>query len=139
MTVPTPKGPFIMQNHHPNDIIAAAPDAIALALGEHIANPHPLAAEMVHSPLSILADACERKAQRPGSPVRAVLYTTTDFASALASGVQQTINRRFHAQAEHRKFCGELTVRDFKRVELPELDMANDLRVVCEMDEFDQY
>lgn len=126
-----------MLNHTPADILAAAPDAIAMALGERTSNPHPLAADLAHRPLSALADACAAKAQRPGSMVKASWYTSHDFGTALSAGVQEVINRRFRAQADHRKFCGELTLRNFQPVELPELDMSDDLPPVGELDAFD--
>lgn len=127
-----------MLNNNPADVLAAAPDAIAMALGERTSNPHPLAADLAHRPLSALADACAAKAQRPGSMVKASWYTSHDFGTALSAGVQEVINRRFRAQADHRKFCMELILRDFQPVELPELDMSDDLPPVGELDEFGQ-
>ena len=127
-----------MLNHTPADILAAAPDAVAMALGEHVANPHPLAHDLAHAPLSSLAAACAAKAQRPGSMVKASWHTSSDFGAALAAGVAEVINRRFRAQAEHRRFCGELAVRNFKPVELPEIDLSDELPVVGELDEFGQ-
>lgn len=127
-----------MLNNNPADVLAAAPDAIQLALGERVANAHPLAADMAHNPLSSLADAIAAKNHRPGSTVRANWFTSHDFGTALSAGVQAVINRRFVAQAEHRKFCEEMVLRNFKPVELPELDMPDHLPVVTELGEFGQ-
>lgn len=133
---PYPIGDPPMLNNNPADVLAAAPDAIAMALGEHVANPHPLAHDLAHAPLSSLAAACAAKAQRPGSMVKASWHTSQDFGVLLSAGVQEVINRRFRAQAEHRRFCGELTLRNFKPVELPEIDLSDELPVVGELDEF---
>ncbi|PTD96393.1 phage major capsid protein [Pseudothauera lacus] len=127
---------MLLDNFPPAEIIAAAPDALALALGEHVSAPHPLASALAERPLSGLAEACSRLAQRPGTPVRAQYYTTHHFDTAFAAGVQALVTRRFTAQAEHRRFCGELVLRDYKPADFPEFDMPDELSVTGELNEF---
>ncbi|TVT61098.1 MAG: hypothetical protein FHK80_00810 [Azoarcus sp. PHD] len=125
----------LIEQFQPAEIIAAAPDAIAMALGENVRNAHPLAQDMAGAPLSSLAAAIERKNTRPGSQVRAASLGTWDFTNALAAGVQGIITRRFEAAAGHRRFCGETEVLDFKRVDMPELDIADELPIAFELGE----
>lgn len=125
-----------MLQHHPKDILAAAPDAIAAAFGVPSNAPHPLLIELATAPLSRVAYVAgiAIRPQQPHENDRQVMargMQSSDFSAILAEAGAVLANRRFSATAEHRGFCAEIECRDFRPVtvyatgtdeELPEVN-----------------
>lgn len=112
-----------MLTHDPRDILAAGPDALLIAAGHAPRNPHPLAANIADHPLSAIATAAAqlKRAPRPHENPRAVLAmgaATTEFASTVSTAARMLAWHVFENAAEHRTFCAEHEVRDFKPVEI---------------------
>jgi len=106
------------------EIQAAAVDAVALATGQQVKAPHPLAAEIG---LRDIAFACGDLARKcsPGTHDLAIVgygMGTADFSALLAKGASAATINSYAAQAEHSKFCSRLEVIDFQPSELPALD-----------------
>lgn len=117
------------------DVLAAVPDAVALAMGTHaVRNPHPFATLLAGSPLRSAAFAAGQilSPRRPGEAEAAVVgrgLRTQDFASAIAAGVQAEARRRFDLQAQH---TGAVSVVEVTRLGEPEPVGAIDLSVPFE-------
>jgi hypothetical protein len=132
-----------MLQHHPKDILAAGPDAIAAAFGVPSRNPHPLADELTTAPLSRLAYAAGT-AVRPLQPFendRTVMgrgMTSADFSATLAVASMTLANRRFSALAEHRAFCAEIECRDFRPMAIATTDIDGELARVDDRPEISQ-
>ncbi len=132
-----------MKMNHAEVIVAAA-DAIALACGFRTTNQHPFAEELARNPLSSLARACAIKKrpdlqEKPIIQVIAFGMSTGDFSRALADGVKALAIRRFDNQAQHRSFCSEIELADFRPMESIGVDTSLDLGLpVGEFEEFDR-
>lgn len=117
------------------DVLAAVPDAVALAMGAHpVRNPHPFAELVAESPLRAAAFAAGQilRPRQPGEVEAAVIgrgVRTQDFASAIAAGVQAEARRRFDLQAQH---TGAVSVVEVTRLGEPEPVGAIDLSVPLE-------
>jgi len=115
-----------------NEIINAGADGIAYACGVRSTNQHPFAEELARSPLSKLAHACGLRKRpdlqdKPMSHLIALGMGTSDFSKALADGTKQLAFRRFDTQAQHRTFCSEIELTDFRPVESVDIDTSLDL------------
>jgi len=112
-----------MLNHNPADILAAGPDAVLIAAGHAPRTPHPLAEHYADSPLTALARAAA-ELRRPASPhenPRAIVArgaATADFSNAVGAALRVLAWHTFEGAADHRAFCAEHEVRDFKPVEI---------------------
>lgn len=116
-------------DHNPREILAAAPDALALAMGAHVHAPHPFADAVARAPLRTAAIAAGllNGTRQSGETEAAVLgrgLRTTDFAGALAAALQQAARSRFDAQAAHLAAVGTVEV---KRLGIAEAVGALDL------------
>jgi len=116
------------------EIIAAAPDAFALAIGAPVQRPHPLAESLS---LRDIAYAVGYHTSRPGSiepdmSVAARGLTSSDFSALLADGVRSATLAAYDSQAEHLAFVAPFDVPDFKPVSLPAVEADTDLRKVDE-------
>lgn len=126
-----------MLNHHPADILAAGPDAIAAAFGIKNRNEHPLAADLATAPLSRLAFAAglavrPQQAHETDRQVMARGMRSSDFVTMLAATSMTLANRRFDAVAEHRAFCAQIECRDFKPTAISTTDVDGELQLVGE-------
>lgn len=109
----------------PADLLAACPDAIAIAIGQTPRNPHPLAAELSFDALSKAAHIVGLK-QRGGSDpnlpehrVMALGLQTLDFGNLLAESVAPVAVQRFADAAEHRRFTRLFEVKNYLPHVLP--------------------
>ena len=113
-----------MNNFNPKEVLAAAADSIALALGASVKHPHPLAAQLTLREIAYAAGALAR----PGwacddhRSVMALGLAVGDFSKALAEAAQVLTVRTYQAQAEHVKFCSVVGVKNFLPADLPVLD-----------------
>jgi hypothetical protein len=116
------------------EILAAAPDAIALAAGAAPAKPHPLAESLK---LQDLAFACGVKYRRP-NPIDTELTIagfglgTSDFPSLLSAGLKHATIGAYNTQAAHAAFTIAVQVDDFQPADLPALDGDVDLQELPE-------
>ena len=125
---------------HNADILAAAPDALAAALGVPRRNPHPMADDLKFDTLSKLAYAygLAVRPQQTSEPDRAVQargMSSAEFGRALAGAADTLAVRRFDDVATHRIFCGIVEARDFKPVPTSIADSGLDLPSVGELGE----
>ena len=132
-----------MLQHHPADLLAAAPDAIAAAFGTPSRNPHPLADDLATAPLSRLAQTLGRANPRcrPSDGDRVVMgygYRSTDFARATGDALTTVIRTAFSAQAAHRSFTNVVDVVSYRPHESAEADAALALPAVPESGELTQ-
>lgn len=121
-----------MLQHHHADILAAAPDAIAAAIGITPRNPHPLAADLARTPFSRLAYAlgAANPRARPSDPesvVRGYGLRSTDFHQSVSSAVALVVQDAFSRHAEHRAFCSVMEVRDYRPIEAVTFDASIEL------------
>ncbi|MDO9438555.1 hypothetical protein [Hydrogenophaga sp.] len=122
---------------NPREILAAAPDGLAMQMGVAVKSPHPFADQVS---LSSLAHACGRLAPtyRAASHDVAIMGAgmgTTDFSRQLANAAQHLVTRTFSAQAQHSAFCIPLDVRDFSPIDLPGLDTEMALEAIGQLGE----
>lgn len=114
---------------NPKEVIAAAPDAIALSAGGKVARPHPLASELS---LRAIADACA-VASNPGRALpdsvstMALGMTTSDFANVIFNGLETVTVAAYHDQAAHLAFAVPQEVKNFNPVSILAVDMDVDL------------
>lgn len=113
--------------HHqfnPREIMAAAPDAVALAMGEKLDRPHPLAADLTLRRIAYAFGSIVRKQSsiEPDMAVVARGLATSDFSKVLADGVAGVTISTYRNQAEHTAFTERLEVANFKPETLPALD-----------------
>lgn len=127
-------------NH--SEVIAAGGDAIAFSCGIRTANQHPLAEDIARAPLSKLAHACALLQRpdlhdKPLNQLIALGMGTSDFSKALADGTRAIARRRFDDQAQHRSFCSEIELIDFRPMESIDIDSSLDLgNPIAETGEF---
>lgn len=124
-------------NFNPKEVLAAAPDSIALGMGTRIAAPHPLAEGLT---LANIAYACGYMARKPQpfEADRAVMgrgMGTSDFAKIIADGVKAATVANYQSQAEHLAFVSLVHVKNFKPVAFPALDADIELK---DLNEFQQ-
>lgn len=103
-------------NFNAKEILAAAPDAVAIAAGAAPANPHPLASSLT---LRQIATACAGAA-RPGEVPMATMgrgIASADFARVLAGGMGLLAVASYDAQAaEHLAFTTTHEAKNFQPV-----------------------
>lgn len=107
-------------HHSPQEILAAAPDYVALACGVKVHHPHPLARGLN---LRTIAEAAGtlRMPGIPG-PKAGTGITTGDFGRAIAAGVAQVVAVRFETVATHRRFVSVIPVPNFRAASVPTAD-----------------
>lgn len=114
-----------------NEIISAAPEILAHAMGAQGRTPHPLAERLRNEPLTSVARAFASKTRLiDGLPDNAILAAglgTSDFQQALGDSAMPVIGKRFTDGARHRAFCQIVPVGDFREHELTAADDAFDL------------
>nr|AGL33512.1 peptidase U35 [uncultured proteobacterium] len=112
----------------------SAPDAIAMLLGEEVADPHPAAASFSLKVLAGRIGSRVSNGQYLSQEPRAVALGmgSSDFAGILAAGLSPVVVRRYRAMARHLAFCGTVVVRDFRSYPVPRIDTELDLQVVGE-------
>lgn len=119
---------------NPREILAAAPDTIAMRAGAKLGRPHPLAHEL---DLRDIAYACGILEKQPGAyeTDQAVMgrgMGTSDFSRALADGVRSVTIATYGAQAEHLAFVVPQQVSNFHPVNIPALEADVDLTPLTE-------
>lgn len=112
-----------MLNHDPRDVIAAGTDALLIAAGHASRNPHPLAAHYAERPLSAIATAAAqlKRPPRPHENARSVMVMgagTATFTDTVGAALRTLAWHTFEGAADHRAFCAEHEVRDFKPGEI---------------------
>ena len=122
------------------EVMAAAPDAIAMALGLTPTRPHPIAGLLGLRDISYSASVLSNRipGRGIGASGMAMNYGAVEFSRALADGVQQLIVNTFNGQQQHRQFCASIEVKDFKEAELPGLDADIALELLAENAEITQ-
>lgn len=109
------------------EVLAAAPDALALAFGVPVRKPHPAA---VHGlPVPTIADACAQSAGRfvpagaGSNQVVGAALSTSDFGRLLADAVRSVVVLTYQGgSVNHLRFTTQLPMRDFNAQPLPALD-----------------
>ena len=91
-------------DHNPSEILAAAPDALALAMGAHVHAPHPFADAVARAPLrtAALAAGLLLNPRQPGENEIAVFgrgIRASQFAGAVAAGLQSAARVKYDMQA----------------------------------------
>lgn len=116
-------------NLNPAEVIAASADALLLAMGHSVERPHPLAQVLANDgALSNTAYAAGKLRSRGGVASNANVavlgsgLTTQDFAEALAQAGSQIVFAFYGEQAQHLRFCGKVTAKNFKPFDVPGLD-----------------
>ena len=109
---------------NPREVLAAARDAVAMAVGARVDQPHPLAEGLT---LRKIAVACgeiskPRMSFENDLAVMGRGMATSDFAKILADGVAQITIATYGSQAEHNAFTDTVEVANFKPAALPALD-----------------
>jgi hypothetical protein len=124
----------MFQPFNPREVMAAAPDALALAMGATVNRPHPLAEELSLKEIAYAAGAVVRPdlvGVAYGSVVGAGL-ATGDFSKALAAAVKMVIVNTFVMQDQHSKFCTKIEAKSFLPQPLPSLDADIGLEPLAE-------
>lgn len=119
---------------NPREILAAAPDAVAIGAGARLIQPHPLAAELS---LRDIATACgvlnrKRGAHESDIAVMGRGMATSDFSRVLADGVRSIMLATYGSQAEHLAFTVLQEVTDFKPLSVPMMEADVDLEPLTE-------
>lgn len=125
---------MIPTTFNPREIMAAAPDAIAIAVGVKLDRPHPLASELS---LRKIAYACGLSARaRLGFETDMAVVArglgTSEFSKILADGVVGLAIARYKAQSEHDAFSVPMEVTNFKPSTIPALDADLSLEPIGE-------
>lgn len=109
-------------------------DGIALALGEHVPDPHYAAKSFSTKSLAAAVGARLSKGSYSSSDPRAINFGmgTSDFSGLLAEGLTPLVRRLYRAQARHTGFCAVVNVRDFRPYAAPRYDFATELGPVGE-------
>lgn len=113
------------QSHfNPREIMAAAPDAMRLAMGLNPKNPHPLAMGLTLKEMAYAAGAVVRPGLvgSPNGQVMAMGLGMGDFSKALAQATHSVIVNTFTAQDEHSKFCTRVEAKNFQPLPVARLD-----------------
>ena len=123
-----------MPTYNLRELKAAAADHFAIRSGVNIPTPHPLAEQVGRMPLRELAEQFgEAWAASTGTPLRATFnafkagISSTDFGSAMGTGLREMMLHVFAAMSEHRKITAPLEVRDFRTIDLDFLDIGGTL------------
>lgn len=116
------------------EIIAGAPDAIAIMAGAAPAHPHPLANAL---DLKKIAHACGtrntfRSAISTPMSVVAAGMGSSHFSALLAEGLTLPTVGAYSAQAEHLAFTVPLSLEKLQEVDLPTLDADTSLEPLVE-------
>lgn len=127
-----------MTTYHPNQIahfkelLAAAPDAFAMASGKRPANAHPLAEEASLRQIAFAAGALKRPqaAFEADMAVSVRGMQTADFGWSIAKSVHKITLATFGSGADHMGFCGVLEVPNYKPEHVFTLDGDLDLQLV---------
>lgn len=120
---------------HFKEILAAAPDAFAMASGKRPANAHPLAEEASLRQIAFAAGALKRPQTsfEADMSVMARGMQTADFGWSVAKSVHQITLSTFGDTADHMGFCGVLEVPNYKPENVFTLDGDLDLQLVREL------
>lgn len=130
----------------PAQILEAAPDALALAMGASPRNPHPqaglLAREGAMSNLSYVLGTRHPRARADDRPdvVQAYGMRSAEFGNLLAEAAANVAARRFADLAAHRSFSTLLAVPNYLPQQLPgTADVDIDLPLTGEVREIKQF
>lgn len=109
---------------HYKEIISAAPDAMAIAMGVRVPHPHPLAVgltlkEIAHA--SGMLNANGLNMDNPNASIARGLMIG-DFSAMLATGAQNLSISAFVSQAQHAAFCSVVEAKNFHPVDPQILD-----------------
>lgn len=123
----------MFHSFNPHEVMAAAPDALAMALGVSVSRPHPFAGMLTLREIAYAAGIAKRPdlAGRSDMEVMGMGLSVGDFSKTLAEAVQQLTVRTFLAQAQHTKFCEVVEVKNFHAADLPNLDADVDLEALA--------
>ena len=119
-------------NHR--EVLAAAPDAIALGVGSKPDRPHPLANALSLRSIAYACGILSRKREDFESDL-AVMgrgMGTSDFSRVIADGVRSVTIATYGAQAEHLAFAAPQEVSNFQPVNIPALEADADLEPIME-------
>lgn len=110
---------------HPNDILAALPDALRLAYGERVSHPHPLVDQVNMRAAAHAAAAVAYPGRRFTSDMAALDtgMATGEFSASLAKAVEPRVILAFDQLAEHRRFCAHMPAKNFRPVEVANFDV----------------
>ncbi|PKO74651.1 MAG: hypothetical protein CVU21_22385 [Betaproteobacteria bacterium HGW-Betaproteobacteria-15] len=122
------------------EIIAAAPDALAIQAGIRVERPHPLARDLSLKEIAVscaLASSAFRQEHDPG--VVAAGMTTADFSQILLDGFGIVTTSMYHAQAEHLQFVSTEEVKNFNPTPIGAIDIDVTLDELSECQEINQF
>lgn len=123
------------------DALDALPDALAERWGNKPRLAHPLAQDLLETPLSRVALACGEATYvaRGGRPshvkdiaVMGLGMGSSDFKNAISNAARKLAVARYDAFAEHLLLCADQEVRNFHPVDFPGADVDLNLEVVEE-------
>lgn len=122
------------------EIIAAAPDALAIQAGIRVERPHPLARDLSLKEIAVacgLASSPYRQERDPG--IVAAGMTTADFSQILLDGFGIVTTSMYHAQAEHLQFVSTEEVKNFNPAPIGAIDIDVTLDELSECQEINQF
>ena len=122
------------------EIMAAASDAMAIAMGVKVKQPHPIASGISLKEIAYAAGTLARPDQLGGAygQVLASGLAVGDFSKYLAAATQQVIVNTFELQAQHTRFAVSLEAKNFRPQPLPSLDADLALEPLAEGAEISQ-
>ena len=109
-------------NHR--EIIAAAPDAIAIGAGASVNRPHPLASELTLRKIAYACGASLRKPQ-PHDTAMSIAASgmgSPEFSRIVADGVRAVTIQSYTTQADHLTYVTPFEVKNFLPGQIPALD-----------------
>lgn len=110
---------------NPREVMSAAPDFLALALGEKVKRPHPIAEVLTLKQVAYAAGAISRPdlvgADREQMLV-SVGAASGEVGRIIADSSLPLTVRNYDEQAFHKKFCDVVEVKNFKPTDIPALD-----------------
>lgn len=126
---------------NPREILAAAPDAIAIGAGAKPDRHHPLANELSLRNIAYACGILSRKQLDFESDISVMGrgMGTADFSRSLAAGLQPGTIASYTAQAEHMNFVATQEVSNFMPVDIRALEADVDLEPLAESAEIQAF
>lgn len=122
------------------EIISAAPDAIAIQAGVKVERPHPLARNLSFKEIAVACGlASEPYLQEHGPEVVSAGMSTADFSHILLDGFGIITTSMYHAQAEHLQFVSTEEVKNFNPASISAIDIDVTLDELSECQEINQF
>lgn len=122
------------------EIIAAAPDAIAVQSGAKVERPHPLAHEMSFKEIALACSLVHYPHDEDrSSAVVSAGMSTSDFSQILLDGFGIITKAMYHAQAEHLSFVSTEEVKNYNPTPISAIDIDLTLDELSECQEIQHF